>query len=294
MDSITELLERIPLKQLPIALRSLEEHVLGQVKGQNILALQAAYRMAARTLKREGKLMRYDDLPQRMRWELFDRARGILARRPRNTVTAPQYTLLRERLEQALRDHFIALRPETKRAFPGDPELERARRELIYAKQWEEICARFDVDQKNLRQGPLATAVWCSGRDKPFASARKAAAWLRKFTGNPKFRRSDIRTAIKRRSRCGGFHWGYDRLAVPAMQKTGRERPVVCLDRTDLPPFPSQCSAAKFAGVSPSKMADALMGDGTVGGLRFAWCEPAAAEAPPTEAEMFPLFAGAA
>lgn len=136
-------------------------------------------------------------------------------------------------------------------AFPDDDLLERARRAELYRSQVE----RFQevMQDQRFRQGPYAQPVFCEQlKDRfpdGFATLRAAA----EFIGT---KRAHLRTAIRLGRRCKGYLFVYVEGGQRVRIKTGRERPVLCLN--DGVVKESVTAAAKYGHISTSALCTVL------------------------------------
>jgi len=255
-DNIAEYLRFIPRSRLECDLLDLEDEVLRRLPG-NIYALETCFRYLIRAVLRHGRLP--GSLPMRLTRMMGGRPGGL---RRGTVVSSGEFRIIRRRVTESLRGLAtarMALQPITDVKYEDDPEAERRRRAVIYARQIADLDTMYA--RWHVGRGPYAKAIWCLSTGKQFPSARKAAEWASEATGRT-IRRSDIRTAIKRGCRCGGFQWGYDQGAVPELRPSGRGVAVRCVEFDR--PFLSRAQAAAFAGVSVRSLKLALARDGEV------------------------------
>jgi hypothetical protein len=284
----------VPKEELPTLLREGEDAIINEIKGLNPLGLQACLRLMCKVVVAERRIPKFSDMPPEIQGAALYLSR--LRRVCNRAVTPEQFALLADRLEVLAHEiggRQVALRPITIVVFEQDAELERGRRALLYARQWELIEELYD-EHAELRQGPAAQAVICDELNREFPSARQAASYMREVMGKSKVRRSDIRTAIRRGCKCAGMRWRY-KSGDSQIIRNGCERPVRCRD-LDVP-FASLTDAAAFAGISTTTMSLVLNGDGQWDGHVYEWAElqqtvPRLPTQDEAFSEMFPLFAG--
>jgi hypothetical protein len=136
-------------------------------------------------------------------------------------------------------------------AFPEDDLLERARRTELYRAQAE----RFQqlMQDQRFRQGPYAQPVYCAQLKDQFPSGFATLRAAAKFIGT---KRSHLRTAIRLGRRCKGYLFVYQEGGQRVRIRTGRERPVLCLN--DGMVKESVTEAARYGGISTSALCMAL------------------------------------
>lgn len=250
-----ELTARIPRAELCRILLSGQDDVLHRLPG-DIFAIVAGYRLACWSIRRHGKSPAYADLSLRLTTGAgrpgSSRGYEILDGRVYATIIRRLQIFLRRAAEANLNLKYPA-----RVVFEDDVELERNRRVAIYAKQaadLEAIAAAWSIRSES---SPKTKPVWCMDLSRWFVSAAEAADFINRQThGN--MRRSDVRTAIKRRIRCAGLKFIYDGPAEgrpeSVLMPCGTERPVVCGRHI----LGSIAKAAAFAGVPKTAMSKAI------------------------------------
>jgi hypothetical protein len=268
-EQLISLLNSVDRRELARTCREVEESILVEIRG-NIFTLQAGCRYAAMNLVRKMELPGYKQLHPGLTAPILQPRRKRATREP---LSGAQWAAITEKLEQRLKMKFITLKPVSKVVFEDDPDLERARRVPILAKRWAKIEEALIRDQA-LRKGPYAKRIYCPELEMTFESARQAAKFLSEKIGRP-VQPSDVRTCIKRGTRRAGCSWQVAS-STGQIQSSGRERPVFCVERPEVSPFPSLTAAAQYADVSTTKMAEAINQGRKINGLTFRWHQKAA------------------
>lgn len=185
--------------RLSYALRAEEEDVLHGVSG-NIFDLQALCRLIARRLASGSLVVRYDDLPPRLRQRVSGKQHNVIAKR---LGALAGYERLHARLP--------AMEYEPEQVPMDRTESERMRRVEVYAKRFSiilEQCGESVDDRPKRPDGrKLCRPVYCElgGREHRFTTLRKAVRFMAGsgFTVD----RRGIRRAARHNGVAGGARW---------------------------------------------------------------------------------------
>ncbi|MGE5611656.1 MAG: hypothetical protein ACM359_20580 [Bacillota bacterium] len=135
--------------------------------------------------------------------------------------------------------------------FPGDDVLERSRRVELYRQQVE--AHEAVMRDTRFRQGPYARPVFCEQLKDQFPDGFATLKAAADFIGT---KRSYLRNTISKGCRCKGYLFVYIDGSERVRIRTGRERPVRCLN--DGIVKESLTDAARYGGITASALCMAL------------------------------------
>jgi hypothetical protein len=120
----------------------------------------------------------------------------------------------------------------------------------------------------------MTKPVYCMTLGKWFADRTKAAKHVTRIVGKT-YLGKDIRNAITRGGRMGGFRFSYegpDKGRILSRPRTGNQRRVRCLEVAG-DPFVSVRAACAYVGCSPLKMRKAIASGEAMNGYHFEFAD---------------------